>query len=81
MYPFTVRREMEEVFRKAARLINETWGRYEKAYPHQGDEKYMSMTLLELAVSLLQTQKENDKEPYKQALETLTKELEDALAG
>ena len=53
-YPITVLRDQEEVFRKAARLINEKLGRYEQAYPNQGSEKYTSVALLDFAVRALQ---------------------------
>lgn len=78
-YPFTVRREKEEIFRNAAKLINQTLSKYEQAYPNQGREKYMAMTLLELAVSVLQQRESNDTEPYNHSIEQLVKELEDVL--
>ena len=34
VYPITVRRDQEEVYRKAARQINEKLGRYEQSYPN-----------------------------------------------
>ena len=36
LYPITVLREQEEMFRKAAKLINEKLSRYEQTYPNQG---------------------------------------------
>jgi len=78
-YPITVRREAEETFRNAAKLINNVLAKYESLYPNQGHEKYMAMTVLEIAVSLLQLREEKDTEPYNKALEQLTRELETVL--
>ena len=79
MYPVTVRRDQEEIFRKAAELINGKLSKYQQAYLHQSYEKYMSMSLLELAVGVLQTGEDNDKGPYQETLEQLTKELDEVL--
>ena len=38
-YPITVRRDQEEIYRRAAREINEKLGRYEQAYPNLGAEQ------------------------------------------
>ena len=38
-YPITVKRDQEEVFRRAAELINNKLQRYQTAYPNQGNEK------------------------------------------
>ena len=79
MYPVTVRRDQEEIFRKAAKLINGKLSKYQQAYQHQPYEKYMSMALLELSVGVLQAGEDNDKGPYQETLEQLTKEMEDVL--
>lgn len=79
-YPFTVRREKEEVYRNAAKLINQTLSKYEQAYPKQGHEKYMVMTLLDLAVTVLQLRDSKDTEPYNSSIEQLVKELEEVLS-
>ena len=36
-YPITVKRDQEEVFRRAAELINNKLQRYQTAYPNQGN--------------------------------------------
>lgn len=80
-YPITARRETEEIYRKAANLINLTLAKYEQTYPKQGHEKYMVMSLLELAITVLQLRDRNDTEPYKDFMEQLVKELEEVLPG
>lgn len=79
-YPVAVRREAEGTFRDAAKLINKVLAKYEGLYPNQGHEKYMAMTVLEIAVNLLQLRDEKDTSPYHAALEQLTQELEAVLA-
>lgn len=78
-YPITVSRDKEEVFRKAEKLVNEKLNRYRTTYPNQGNEIYMSVVLLDLAVSLLQSEERRDTEPYNTALSQLTKEIEEVL--
>ena len=36
VYPITVKRDQEEIYRRAARMINDKLGRYEQSYPHLG---------------------------------------------
>lgn len=79
MYPITVTRDKEEVFRKAARLINEKLNRYQSTYPNQGYEKYMSVVLLDIAVNLLQSEERLDTAPYDAAIKQLTGEIEEVL--
>lgn len=78
-YPISVRRDQEEVFRKAAKQINEKISRYQVAYPGQGYEKYMSVALLDFAVKVLQIENNNATEPFCRSLSTLTEEIEDIL--
>ena len=75
-YPITVLREQEEIFRKAARLINEKLGRYEQAYPNQGTEQYTSVALLDFAVRALQLENQKDQSPYADMVQRLSTELE-----
>ena len=79
MYPISVKREQEEIFRKAAKDINEKLQRYQTTYPNQGYEKYMSIALLDFAVKVLQLENSNETAPYNLSLEQLTKEIEQAL--
>lgn len=79
IYPINVLRSQEEIFRAAAKDINEKLQKYESRYPYQGNEKYMSMTLLDFAVRVLQLEKDNATEPLMDAISTLTAEVEDAL--
>ncbi len=81
VYPITVRRDQEEVYRKAARLINEKLGRYEQSYPNLSYERYTSVALLDFAVQVIQTQKQKDLSPYEDVVKRLTEEIAQLLAN
>ncbi len=76
----TVKRDQEEIFRKAAMLINERLNKYKTAYPNQVDVKYMSIALLDFAVKVLQMENNIDTLPFSESIERLTKEVEEVLA-
>ena len=80
MQQITVRRDQEEIFRKAALLINERLNKYKTAYPNQVDVKYMSIALLDFAVKVLQMENNIDTLPFSESIERLTKEVEEVLA-
>lgn len=77
--PVTVRREKEEIFRKAAHNINERLSRYAESYPSLGYERCMTITLLDFAVEALQAAEDNRTTPYDKAIKALTIEVEEAL--
>lgn len=52
MHPITIRRDKEEIFRKAAKNINERLGRYQESYPNLSYESCVSITLLDLPLKL-----------------------------
>ena len=79
-FPITIKRDQEEIYRRASQLINEKLGRYEQSYPHLGYEKYTSVALLDFAVQVLQLQAQQDQSPYENAVTRLTQELEELLA-
>lgn len=79
LYPISVRREQEEVFRRAAKDINEKLQKYQTTYPNQGYEKYMSIALLDFAVRALQIEKDNSTSLYSDIITALTKEIEQVI--
>lgn len=79
-FPITIKRDQEEIYRRASQLINEKLGRYEQSYPHLGYEKYISVALLDFAVQVLQLQAQQDQSPYENTVTRLTQELEELLA-
>lgn len=79
LYPISVRRDQEEVFRRAAKDINEKLQKYQTTYPNQGYEKYMSIALLDFAVRALQIEKDNSTSLYSDIITALTKEIEQVI--
>lgn len=80
-YPINILRTQEEVFRAAAADINDKLQRYESKYPYQGSEKYMSMTLLDFAVRVIQLEKDKSTEPFVKTFTTLAEEIEQAMTA
>lgn len=79
VFPITVRREQEEIYRKASKMITDKLGRYEQSYPNLSYERYTSVALLDFAVQVIQMQQQKDVSPYEQTIERLTKEISDIL--
>jgi len=59
-HEINVRRQDEEVFRKAAKIITEQLGRYEQKFRGQSYETYLSITLLDFVVHSIRHQKDID---------------------
>ena len=53
-YPLEIDRRYEEIYRRAAQLINEKIRRYINVFPYHEKEDYMAMALIDIAVSLTQ---------------------------
>lgn len=79
MHSITVRRDQEELYRKAAKLINNKLGRYEQSYPNLGYDSYKSVALLDFAVQVLQYQTEKDDTLYQDTLSQLSDEIRSLL--
>lgn len=79
MYPITVKREQEEIYRKASRLINDKLARYEQSYPNLGYERYTWVALLDFAVQVISLQHEKDLSPYEETTNRLTEEIDKLL--
>ena len=75
VYPITIKREQEEIYRRAARMINDKLGRYEQSYPHLGYERFTSVALLDFAVQVIQLQNQKDESPYEKVVDRLNEEL------
>ena len=79
LYPYSIRREQEEIYRKAAKLINERLNRYSQKYSDRGSERYMPAAILDFAVKVLQMENDQNTKPYDDAIRQLTGEIEDVL--
>lgn len=75
IYPVNIRRDQEEIYREAERRINDKLNLYKEKFPNQEKEQYLYMTLLDLGVRLIQSERRNDTEPYKSVMSKLTAEV------
>lgn len=79
MFPITIKRNDEETYRAAEKLINEKYNFYAGRYPNQGDATYFSMAALDIALSLKQNESHNDTKPFVECIQELVKEMDDCL--
>lgn len=56
MYPITVDRSNEEMYRKAAKLIQQKIARYAESFFAEDKQDYYAMVMLDLAVALVSEQ-------------------------
>ena len=78
----TVKREDEEFYRAAAKLITDRYNAYAQAYKGRKNEHIISlMTLVDIALLYQKERSHNDTAPYDNVLTRLTKEIEDALGS
>ena len=75
-YPLNIRREDEQLYRDAAKLIDKTLNKYRSMWPELGANNHWAMAALELAFNLMSMKDKNDTKPYLEKLEELTKELD-----
>lgn len=74
-YPVNIRRDQEEIYREAERQINDKLNLYKDRFPNLAKEQYLYMTLLDLSVRLIQSERRNDTEPYESVMNNLTAEI------
>jgi hypothetical protein len=75
----TIPRDMEEVYRSAAKLISNKVNTYAGMYPNKDYEDFLCMALMDIALSFKLGERRNDIEPYVNAIVKLTSEVEDVL--
>ena len=76
----TVKREDEEFYRLAAKLITDRYNAYAQAYKGRKTEHTISlMTLIDIALLYQKAKRKNDTGPYKDILQKLTSDIEEAL--
>lgn len=77
--PMTVARKDEIIYRDAEKLINQRFAYYTSMYPNLGNEMYLFMMALDVAVQLKGVEREADPQPMLEALKGMVGELESAL--
>lgn len=81
IFPITVKRTEEEIYRAAERLINERFNHYATRYPDQGNETYLCMASLDIAVSLKRNEFRNDTQPFVESMERMLNSLNETLTS
>lgn len=76
LFPITIKRREEEIYRAAEKLINERLNFYAGKYQHQGDETYMAMAMLDIAVALKKDEQRKDTAPLMEKITSLLQEIE-----
>lgn len=77
--PMVVERSDEFIYREAEKLINSRFSYYASKYPNQGNEMYLLMMALDIAVRLKRIELDADPEPMEKALSALIAEVEQSL--
>ena len=80
-YDIKVKRQDEEIFRKAAKMINEKLGKYEQKFIGQSYEKYLSISLLDFAVHSIRLQQDKDVSYFMESIKELSDEIDDTLSN
>ena len=75
-----IKRDEEEFYRSAAKLITERYNAYAQAYKGRKSEHTIAlMTLIDIALVYQKERANNDTAPYDNVLARLTAEIENAL--
>ena len=75
-----IKRDDEEYYRSAAKLITERYNAYAQAYKgRKSDHIIALMTLIDIALLYQKERSHNDTSPYDNVLARLTAEMEEAL--
>ena len=75
-----IKRDDEEYYRSAAKLITERYNAYAQAYKgRKTDHTIALMTLVDIALMHQKERANNDTSPYDNVLARLTAEIEEAL--
>ena len=75
-----IKRDDEEYYRAAAKLITERYNAYAQAYKgRKTDHTIALMTLVDIALMHLKERANNDTSPYDNVLARLTAEIEETL--
>ena len=69
-----------EVYRAAEREINKRLNTLAARYPNQGNEMYLCMTALDIALSLKRNEQNNDTQPFVESMQRMLQGVEEALA-
>ena len=75
-YPMTIRREDEQLYRDAAKQIDNKLNKYRGAFPNFSNEQYWAMVALDLAYENQLLKDRNDTLPYQERIKRLLEDVE-----
>ena len=75
----TIRRTDEEAYRAAERLVNQRYNSYASQYPSLGNETYLCMAALSIALSLKKNEFRNDTQPFVDSMRRMLETVEETL--
>ena len=80
-YPMTIRREDEQLYRDAAKQIDNKLNKYRSYYPDFSPARHWAIAALELAFENISMKDRNNTAPYQEKLKELTKEIEKQISN
>lgn len=75
----TIDRENEEAYRAAEKLINQRYNNFATLYPNQGNETYLSMAALSIAMMLKSYENRNDTQPFSDSMKRMLTTINETL--
>ncbi len=75
----TIRREEEEAYRAAEKLVNQRYNGYASRYPDEDDGTYLCMAAFSIALSLKKNESRNDTRPLADGMKRMLDTLDEAL--
>lgn len=78
-YPLTIKREDEQIYRDAERLINGRYAFYSNNYQGKDMAEYLRMAILEIAIQYVQAKANGNIAPIMDTLNGLIGEMDSAL--
>jgi cell division protein ZapA len=82
VHPLTILRSQEEIYRKAAKMVDMRFADYKERYKNAdlNDNQFLSFVALEFAVKFLQLSEDKGADAMGEKIAELTREIEQFLA-
>lgn len=78
-YPLTIKREEEELIRKAAKQVDEKVRTFQQNYAVKDKQDLLAMTALQMASSVLKLSNDSSSEQYAERMQSIEKSIDDYL--
>ena len=78
-YPLDINRADEEMYRQAAKLVNETVVKYRKLFPDNDSKDILAMTSFQIALEVAELQNREDRSLFMDELRNLNDDISDFL--